>query len=120
MAAKEDGGLKRMLGEDESVAKRRWAPCSCRGARYSGWLWCTTVCCHKSLLGKEWGWAPGACLLVISLSTLHPTQLSIRLATAQYAIRRADGIILPCCREELVARLQMLTKAKEELMDANY
>jgi hypothetical protein len=26
----------------------------------------------------------------------------------------------PWCREELVARLQMLTKAKEELMDANY
>lgn len=26
VAAKEDGGLKRMLGEDESVAKRRLAP----------------------------------------------------------------------------------------------
>lgn len=32
----------------------------------------------------------------------------------------SDLWYLPCCREELVARLQMLTKAKEELMDANY
>lgn len=98
VAAKEDGGLKRMLGEDENVAKRRSVTqdvamhvCNLRRPISSSWLLAVKSGMQHALYARcipatWWDWLVGASR----------------------------------CREELFARLKMLETAKAELMDANY
>jgi hypothetical protein len=118
VAAKEDGGLKRLLGEDESVAKRRSGPWRRHRAPLISHdeLYKLDKLPHTSAgrSAEADACAPGCWWHKVRTS--HGAVLVVE----NWYISSYVIACCRCCREELVARLQMLTKAKEELMDANY